>query len=142
MQHDRPWPTTDCVVTDERGRVLLIRRKNEPYKDCYALPGGFMEVGETTEQCARRELKEETGIVAGDLRLIGVYSGPGRDPRHHTVTIAYLTAVTGQVPRAADDAATAEFVEMPLKGRLAFDHSQILADALRLLGGEKQPRVP
>ena len=131
MPHDHPWPTTDCVVFDERGRVLLIRRKNEPYKGYYALPGGFMEVGETTEQSARRELQEETGVVAGDLALVGVYSDPHRDPRHHTVTIAYMTSVSGQRAQAGDDAAAAEFVEHPEREKLAFDHDLILRDALR-----------
>jgi 8-oxo-dGTP diphosphatase len=132
MQHDRPWPTTDCVVFDEQGRVLLIRRKHEPYKGHYALPGGFIEVGETAEQCALRELKEETGITANNLKLIGVYSNPNRDPRHHTITAAYLVSVHGQAPTAGDDAAAAEFVHDATKEKLAFDHDLILRDALRL----------
>ncbi len=112
--------------------MLLIRRKNDPYKGFYAFPGGFVEVGETVEQSALRELKEETGIAADNLRLIGVYSNPGRDPRHHTITIAYLVSVRGQAPSAGDDAAVAEFVEDATKEKLAFDHNRILRDALRL----------
>ncbi len=132
MEHDRPWISTDCVVFDERGRVLLIRRKNDPYRNCYAFPGGFIEVGETAEHCAVRELKEETGIIADELRLIGVYSDPGRDPRHHTITIAYLVSVKGQNPMAGDDAAAAEFKEDATNETLAFDHNLILRDALRI----------
>lgn len=132
MERDRPYISTDCVVFDEHGRVLLIRRKNDPFKGQYAFPGGFIEVGETAENAARRELKEETGIEAGELRLIGVYSDPRRDPRHHTITIAYLVAVQGQTPSAGDDAASAEFVADATKQKLAFDHDMILRDTLNL----------
>src|SRR5690242_18270120 len=86
MSQDRPWISADAVVFDTRDRLLLIRRKNEPFRGAYAFPGGFVEVGETTEAAARRELKEETGIDADQPRLIGVYSDPHRDPRHHTIS--------------------------------------------------------
>ena len=143
MQGDRPWISTDCVVFDERGRVLLIRRKNEPFKGQYAFPGGFIEVGETAENAALRELREETGIEADNLKLIGVYSDPKRDPRHHSITIAYLVSVHGQTPTAGDDAADAEFVEDATKEKLAFDHDVILRDALRLrAGGDVSVRLP
>ena len=71
-----PVLTTDCVVCDGAGRVLLIRRKNEPFKGAYALPGGFVEIGETTEAACRREVLEETGLRVDELQLIGVYSAP------------------------------------------------------------------
>ncbi len=143
MQGDRPWISTDCVVFDEGGRVLLIRRKNEPFKGRYAFPGGFIEVGETAETAALRELREETGIEADNLRLIGVYSDPKRDPRHHSITVAYLVSVQGQTPTAADDAAAAEFVHDATKEKLAFDHDIILRDALRLrAGGDVTVRLP
>ena len=132
MGQDRPYISTDCIVFDEFDRVLLIRRKNDPFRGEYAFPGGFIEVGETAEDSARRELVEETGIKAGELRLLGVYSDPRRDPRHHTVTIAYLVRVTGQKPMAGDDAAAAVFVAHPDKEKLAFDHDMILRDALKL----------
>src|ERR1700684_1393901 len=107
----RPWISTDCVIFDERDRLLLIGRRNEPFKGQYAFPGGFVDIGETTECAALRELKEETGIVAAGLRLIGVYSDPKRDPRHHTISVAYLALVRDQTPVAGDDANSAEFVE-------------------------------
>ncbi len=132
MAQDRPYISTDCIVFDELDRVLLIRRKNDPFRGQYAFPGGFIEVGETAEDSARRELKEETGIEAGNLRLLGVYSDPRRDPRHHTITIAYLVLVRGQNPVAGDDAAWAEFVAHAEKEKLAFDHNIILRDALKL----------
>lgn len=132
MGQGRPYISTDCIVFDELGRVLLIRRKNDPFRGQYAFPGGFIEIGETAEDSARRELKEETGIEAGELRLLGVYSDPGRDPRHHTITIAYLVRVQGQTPVAGDDAAAAEFVAHAEREKLAFDHDVILRDALKL----------
>src|SRR5579884_473346 len=132
MAQDRPYISTDCIVFDEFDRVLLIRRKNDPFRGQYAFPGGFIEVGETAESSARRELKEETGIEAGELRLLGVYSDPKRDPRHHTITIAYVVRVRGQKPVAGDDAAWAEFVADAEKEKLAFDHNIILRDALKL----------
>jgi 8-oxo-dGTP diphosphatase len=139
MEYYRPWISAECVVFDERGRVLLIQRKNDPFRGQYAFPGGFIEVGETAENCAVRELKEETGIEAGNLRLIGVYSDPKRDPRHHTITVAYLVSVHGRTPVAGDDAAAADFVEDATKEHLAFDHDKILHDALRLRGALRSP---
>ncbi|MGV1013492.1 MAG: NUDIX domain-containing protein [Methyloceanibacter sp.] len=130
-----PALATDCVIYDRAGRVLLIRRKHEPFKGAYALPGGFVEIGETTEAACRREVQEEVGIELGALRLVGVYSDPGRDPRGHTVSVVYLAALTGEVnPRAGSDAASAEWIEDWRKLALAFDHAQILADAELLRG--------
>jgi 8-oxo-dGTP diphosphatase len=120
-------------VFDERGHVLLVRRKYEPFKGSYALPGGFVEVGETVEDGCRRELKEETGLEVGALRLIGVYSNPNRDPRGHTCSIAYLARIGRAEPRAGDDAAAAEWVADWRAEALAFDHAQILANAEKLM---------
>jgi 8-oxo-dGTP diphosphatase len=131
-----PALTVDCVVFDTRGRVLLIRRKNEPFKGAYALPGGFAEIGEMTEAACRRELLEETGLEVGALRLVGVYSDPKRDPRGHTVSVVYLTEVPeGVAPRAGSDAAGAEWVADWRKQQLAFDHTQTLEDAEKLREG-------
>jgi len=128
-----PALTTDCVAFDAKGRVLLIRRKNAPHKGSYALPGGFVDVGETVEAACRRELKEETGMEVGALTLIGVYSHPKRDPRGHTCAVAFLGRARKGTPRAGDDAAAAEWVDNWRAEKLAFDHAQILADAQRLL---------
>lgn len=132
MEHRQPALAVDCVVFDPRSRLLLIRRKNPPFQQHYALPGGFVDYGETTEQAAARELAEETGLTAAALALVGVYSDPDRDPRGHTVSIAYLVRVTDFVPRAGDDASAAEFVADWQREALAFDHNQIVADALSL----------
>ena len=127
-----PALTTDCVIHDEEGRVLLVRRKNEPFKGAYALPGGFVDIGETVEAGCRREVLEEAGIDVGDLRLVGVYSDPGRDPRGHTVSIVYLGLVPSALTRAGSDAEAAEWVEDWRNLKLAFDHAVILEDAEKL----------
>ena len=126
--------TADCVVMTREAepKVLLIQRGNIPFKGDWAFPGGFMNMDETTEQCAVRELEEETGLKIAELHQIGTYSKVDRDPRGRTITVAYLAivdapvAVTGQ-----DDAAKAEW--WPLSGlpHLAFDHCDIMQDAIR-----------
>lgn len=131
MPYKPPNLTVDCVVFDDRDRLLLIRRRNPPFAGQFALPGGFVDYGETTEAAACRELLEETGLKAKDLRLIGVYSKPDRDPRGHTVTIAYLVAVEGGEPTAGDDAAEAKFRADWRELDLAFDHNVIVKDAMR-----------
>jgi len=128
-----PALTVDCVAIDEEGRLLLIRRKHPPYAGKQALPGGFVDIGESVEDACRRELMEETGIRAGRLELVGVYSDPRRDPRGHTCSVAFLTRLSRARPRAGDDAAGAEWVERGSTLDLAFDHARIVADALRKL---------
>lgn len=130
---DRPWLTVDCVVFDDEDRLLLIRRRNPPFKGEYALPGGFVDVGETVEAAALRELNEETGLIGTIVQLVGVYSDPGRDPRHHTVGVAFLVRATSTgAVLAGDDAAAAEFVQDWRTVPLAFDHRRIVEDAARL----------
>ncbi len=129
-----PALTTDCVIFDPQGRVLLIRRGHPPYEGAYALPGGFVEIGETVESACRREVAEETGIEVGELHLVGVYSDPARDPRGHTVSVAYATELAAAaVPRSGSDAASAEWVANWRAQDLAFDHAKILHDAERLI---------
>jgi 8-oxo-dGTP diphosphatase len=128
-----PLLAADCVVFDAKGRVLLVRRKYPPYKGRYALPGGFVEIGETVEDACRRELAEETGLVAGRLRLVGVYSDPKRDPRQHTCSAVFLAKAARGSPRAGDDAAAAEWIADWRKADLAFDHARILTDACMMV---------
>ncbi len=125
-----PALTADCVIYDAEGRVLLIRRRNEPFKGGYALPGGFVEIGETVEAACRREVKEEVGLDLGALRLVGIYSDPERDPRGHTVSVAYLAELPeGAAALAGSDAAAIEWVKDWRELPLAFDHARILEDA-------------
>ncbi len=129
-----PLLTTDCVMCDQDGRIVLIQRKNEPFKGAYALPGGFVDIGETVEAACRREVQEETGLTVGDLQLVGVYSDPGRDPRGHTVSAAYLAFLPDAPnPKAGSDAKAAEWVKDWRGLDLAFDHAKIIADAEKIM---------
>jgi 8-oxo-dGTP diphosphatase len=132
-RHKQPGLAVDAVVFDSQARLVLVRRKFSPFKGRFALPGGFVEYGETVEAAAARELLEETGLRPKTQRLIGVYSDPRRDPRGHTVSVAFLMTVAGGPPKAGDDAATAEFVAEWRNKKLAFDHEKIVADALTLM---------
>lgn len=128
-----PALVTDCVIRDDEGRIVLVRRKNPPFKGGYALPGGFVDVGETVEAACRREVLEETGLAIGTLYLVGVYSDPQRDPRGHSVSVAYTTLVPGtKRPRAGSDADAAEWVEDWRSVDLAFHHAKIIADAEKI----------
>ncbi|NJE53986.1 NUDIX hydrolase [Thermococcus sp. 21S9] len=122
--------TVDGVIL-YRGGVVLIKRKHEPFKGSYALPGGFVEYGETVEEALKREMKEETGLDVRILRLVGVYSDPGRDPRGHTVSVAFLCIGEGEL-KAGDDAKEVHVIPIDKveKLPLAFDHAKILRDAL------------
>jgi 8-oxo-dGTP diphosphatase len=131
MTPRNPSLAVDCVVFDPDGRLLLIRRKNPPFQGQYALPGGYVDYGESTEHAAVRELAEETGLTATRITLIGVYSEPQRDPRGHVVSVAYRIEAAGHEPRAGDDAAAAAFVAGWEDLDLAFDHRRIVEDAVR-----------
>ena len=128
-----PLLTADCVVVDRDRGVLMVRRKNPPYKGYLALPGGFVEIGETVEQAARRELAEETGMEATNLSLVGVYSKPGRDPRGHVCTVAFLAGVERAEARAGDDAEAVAWIRNINDVEIAFDHREIITDALKLI---------
>lgn len=135
-KHPRPAVTADCVVItkEEVPRILLIERGDNPYKGCWALPGGFMEIDETTEQCALRELNEETGLMIKNVVQIGAYSTVDRDPRGRTITVAYLARIdTVQPVTGLDDAAKAQWFPIDSLPDLAFDHAEILADALKMI---------
>lgn len=134
-----PALTVDAVLLKGHA-VLLIRRGREPHRGVWALPGGFVEVGETTERAARRELAEETGLLGEIVDLLGVYSDPDRDPRGHTVSVTYVMKVSGIVdvarasPTAGDDADEARWFPLDALPELAFDHRHILEDAAEWLG--------
>jgi 8-oxo-dGTP diphosphatase len=130
-----PLLTVDCVLFDKAGRVLLIRRQNPPFEGQYALPGGFVDIGETVDDACRREMLEETCVKVGRLELVGVYSDPKRDPRGHTCAVAFLARTWRGKAKAGDDAAAVEWVKGWRQTELAFDHGRILRDAERLARG-------
>ena len=135
-KYPRPAVTADCMVItrEQPQRILLIQRGNEPYKGMWALPGGFMNMDETAEQCARRELEEETGLKVNELQQIGAYTAVDRDPRGRTVSVAYLTVMdTAAEVEGGDDAARAEWFPISELPELAFDHGEIIRDGLSLL---------
>lgn len=123
-----PALTVDIVIelVDRPGRpVVLIERRHPPAG--YALPGGFVDIGETVEQAAIREAREETGLEVALQRLLGVYSDPARDPRGHTVSVVFVGRASGE-PRAGDDAGRVLLADPAALPPLVFDHGRILAD--------------
>ena len=133
-EYPRPAVTADCVVItkETEPKVLLIQRGNEPFKGQWAFPGGFMNMDETTEQCAIRELEEETGLKVTDIQQIGAYSKVDRDPRGRTVTVAYLAIIDkAEVVQGLDDAAKAQWFSLSSLPKLAFDHEDIMNDVIK-----------
>jgi ADP-ribose pyrophosphatase YjhB (NUDIX family) len=129
----KPFPTVDIVIEidreDGQPGIVLIERKNPPFG--WALPGGFVDYGESLEQAAVREAKEETSLDIERLEQLHTYSDPGRDPRFHTITTAYVARAKGR-PRARDDAKNIGVFTIEDRPRpLAFDHEKILEDYLR-----------
>jgi len=120
-----PFPTVDLIIECEKG-IVLIKRKNPPFG--WALPGGFVDYGESLESAALREAREETGLEVALVRQFHTYSEPHRDPRHHTITTVYIANAKGR-PKAGDDAAEAMlFRQATLPESIAFDHRAILDD--------------
>jgi 8-oxo-dGTP diphosphatase len=139
----QPKLTVDVLVEDEAGRVLLIRRKNPP--PGWAIPGGFVDYGETLEAAAVREIREETGLDVSLTAQFHTYSDPARDPRHHTVTTVFLGRPNDPkaVPRPDDDALEAAFFPLDSPpSPLAFDHADVLADLRAFRLGHPRPSAP
>lgn len=122
-----PKVAVDGIVLYNKN-IVLIQRKNPPFKGRYALPGGFVEYGETTESALKREVKEETGLNAEIIGLVGVYSDPNRDPRGHVISICYL-ALGGGDFKADTDAESVSLFFIDNIPELAFDHNQMINDA-------------
>ena len=148
-KYPKPSLTADILIFRKDAgnaiHLLMVRRSGHPFLGCLALPGGFAKAGETIESTAARELQEETGISDQELKLVGVYSRPGRDPRGWTVSIAYAALVERDriAPTAGDDAASVHWIPIVVDadGRyrlavdeaLAFDHAEIIADAIQTM---------
>ncbi len=144
--YPRPSVTVDVVLVrpgesgpDGGAEVLLIRRAHEPFAGMWALPGGFVDENEDLPDAARRELEEETAVVAGPLTQVGAFGKAGRDPRGWTVGVAYTALVSreGAVARAGDDAAEAAWFPLDSPPPLAFDHAEILAAARQRLSPQR-----
>ncbi|NOR87469.1 MAG: NUDIX domain-containing protein [Bacteroidales bacterium] len=136
-EYPRPMVTVDMVVIrkqNDHTEVLLIERGNEPFKNHWALPGGFIEMEETIEASAYRELQEETSITEVELRVLKTYGDPGRDPRGRTVSIVFGGILKSkQKAIAGDDAAKAAWFSINELPELAFDHGLIVRESLSLL---------
>ena len=125
-KYRNPFPTVDIIIELEKHGIVLIKRKNPPFG--WALPGGFVDYGESLESAALREAREETGLDVELLYQLGAYSDPERDPRHHTISVVFVARATGE-PKAADDAEdVGVFDPNSLPKQLAFDHAKILQD--------------
>lgn len=133
MKPQTPLLTVDAIII-YRGKLVLIMRKNPPYQDHFALPGGFVDVGETVESAVIREAQEETGLDIRLIKLLGVYSDPSRDPRGHTVSICYLAKGIGTLKADSDakDIGLFDLNEIP---ELAFDHNKIIENAKSDING-------
>ncbi len=125
-----PLVAVDAVIIFQQNSIVLIRRKNSPFKGELALPGGFVDIGETVEQACIREAYEETNINVKILNLIGVFSDPRRDPRGHNISVSFLCVPVSEkeIPRAKDDAKSLEIIPLDkvINFRLAFDHMEII----------------
>ena len=128
-----PSLTADIFIFNKDLYFILIKRKNNPYKDCWALPGGFVEYGESVETAAVREAKEETSIDVELIDLVNVYSEPDRDPRGHTVTVAYTAKGDFNAKKADSDAKDIGIFSQDDLGQLeiAFDHRKIITDCIK-----------
>lgn len=129
-----PRVAVDAVLV-HGGRVVLVKRGRPPFLGRFALPGGGVEFGEPLEDAVRREVLEETGLQAEVVRLLGVYGAPDRDPRGHTISVAYVLRSVGGRLRAGTDAAATRLVPADRMPPLAFDHAAIVADYRRSRGG-------
>jgi 8-oxo-dGTP diphosphatase len=124
-----PIPTVD-IILQKGSYILLIKRKNEPFKDHFALPGGFVNEGESVESAVKREAMEEISLEIEPIDILGVYSNPERDPRRHILTIVFVGTIIDGVARPGDDSVEIEWLHLDeIKNKMiAFDHKQILSD--------------
>ena len=135
-KYPHPAVTTDCVIFGFDGvsiKVLLVERGIEPYKGMWAFPGGFMKMDETAEECARRELEEETGLKSASVEQFHTFTSVNRDPRERVITVAHYALVRLSEVKGGDDAASAKWFSHDEIPSLAFDHAHILRLALKVL---------
>jgi 8-oxo-dGTP diphosphatase len=137
-EYRNPVPAVD-IILQQGSEILLVKRKDEPFKDHLALPGGFVNEEESVENAAMREAVEETSLEIQPIDILGVYSDPKRDPRRHILTVVFVGTILNGVPNPGDDSSEIEWVQVDNihKKNLAFDHKQILSDYIewRMAGG-------
>jgi len=139
QRRSSPLVTVDIIIEIDRSGIVLIERKNPPHG--WALPGGFVDYGESLEGASRREAKEETSLEVQLIEQFYTYSDPQRDPRHHTISTVFIARASG-VPRGCDDAKKAQiFTEANLPSPVVFDHPQILKDYFHYKKTGKRPRI-
>jgi len=127
LERRNPVPTVDIIIQADNGKVILIRRKNPPHG--WAIPGGFVDYGETLEQAAIREAREETSLDVELVRQFHAYSDPRRDARVHTISVVFIARAKAGTPRADDDALElAFFCQRDLPENIVFDHRSIIDD--------------
>jgi 8-oxo-dGTP diphosphatase len=135
-KHQNPVPAIDFLVSkDNNSKILLVRRKNDPFNGMLSIPGGFINEGETAEDAMSREAREETSLILEPIAILGVYSDPSRDPRMHTISVTFITKIVIGHEAANDDAAGVEWVNVEDEldrlietNQIAFDHPKILTD--------------
>jgi len=131
VKNKYPRLAVDGIIIKNK-KILLIQRKNKPYKNYYALPGGFVNYGETVEKAIEREIKEETNLKIKVKKLAGVYSNPQRDPRGHIISLVFLCQLKNNKLKFADDAQSGKWVPIPkIPRKLAFDHYRIIKEFLK-----------
>lgn len=130
--YKNPIPTVDAII-QKSSDILLITRKKNPFKDYLALPGGFVNEGETVEFALKREVFEETSLIVDPIDILGVYSDPTRDPRGHIMTVVFICIVIDGTPSAGDDAKMTNWISINdlNNTKIAFDHKLILNDYLK-----------
>ena len=129
MKYRNPTPTVDVILQCD-SKILMVKRKRDPFKDQLSLPGGFVNEGETIENAMKREAMEETSLEVEPIEILGAYSDPRRDPRKHTMTVVFVGIIVHGSPMAGDDAGSIEWIDLAdiESKQFAFDHHMILRD--------------
>ena len=131
-EYKNPIPTVDAIIQNSSS-ILLVKRRKDPYKNQFALPGGFVNEGETIEKAIEREVYEETSLEVHPIDILGVYSDPTRDPRGHMMTVVFIVLMIRGTPTAGDDAKEISWIPIEKLNdiKIAFDHKLIINDYLR-----------
>lgn len=131
-EYKNPIPTVDAII-QKSNSILLVKRSKDPYKNQFALPGGFVNEGETIEEAIKREVYEETSLEVHPIDILGVYSDPKRDPRGHIMTVVFIVLIVRGNPSAGDDAKEISWIPIEKISdiKIAFDHKLVIHDYLR-----------